>query len=245
MNSIQYEKTLRAFLGGLRAFVLRVWPRHRLATLLALTPILIGCGLPGAHRDSRSDLGQQADDKNVQTGSPLEFVDGEGYRFSVAGIRRATTVQLEDISAAPGTVFVYVDVLVTNLQNDRTAALDDILYRWYVVAPNVSRNRTIYMCSDDSISGQCGEPAGCGRLDDPKGDQSGLGNEGDRRRTMPPKAQWKLRCTLGRGDFDFGPAGVEIHASVRPNQIHLYRKVHPRANLAKDKDLQEIQFPDQ
>ena len=193
--------------------------------------------------------------EKLQPGPPVEFSDHEGYRFRLEGLRAAPIIEVPEVtedgfsmseakSAPPGTTFVYVDLLVTNMQADRIAHLTDLTTNWYIQVPKqLDVNQSMIFC-DNVQSNFCGNHVSCLHMDQEGANViTRLGGIDDKVRVMPAGAKWRLRCFLGTDNFGDIEGAKKISNSVKPSDIRFVRIVG--VGLLNDivKERQEVKIP--
>lgn len=155
--------------------------------------LITSCG-NGATNDEALPGGEgnmpSAPVEQLRRGPSVEFADSEGYRFRLEGLRAQTVVELPAVedgtevrSARPGMKFASVELLVTNMQTDRVAPLEDFLLNWYIQVPKqFDADRSMVLC-DNSLPNYCGNHVSCLRLDQDGTNAVSLGGLDDDVRT--------------------------------------------------------------
>lgn len=208
-------------------------------TLLALIPFFAGCGQSANRGDSngRGDTQSHrpAASPHASVDSPAggskasgpatEVIDDRGFRFRVVGIGAGVTPEAnEETSAAPGSLFAYADISVTNKQGDRSASLSDVLTNWYIFVPrNVQQSADSLDFCDTAMPGYCGAKVSCLHIEGTGGEPTDIGGFGEDDRTVPAGSTWRLRCFLGQNNLAMLDGAKEVKDSIRSNDIHLFR----------------------
>ena len=229
-------------------FTKRLW-----AGVVLFTGLLVmSCG-EGA--DNNEPLPGNEVSEQLQPGPPVEFSDSEGYRFRLEGLQASTTLEVPEVmeygetlsgakSALPGTTFVYVDLLVTNLQTDRTAPLNDFATNWYIQVPKqFDVDQSMIFC-DNALSNFCGDHVSCLHMDQ-KGVNviTRLGGLDDEVRVMPAGVTWRLRCFLGTDNFSDIEGANEVSDSIKPLDIRFVRIVGDGLLIDTVEERQEVKIP--
>lgn len=229
-------------------FTKRLWAGVALFTGL----LVMSCG--GAV--SNEPLPSSESSEQLQPGPPVEFSDNEGYRFRLEGLRAETALETPEVikyggmstseaqSASPGTTFAYVDLLVTNMQNDRIAPLTDFFTNWYIQVPNqLDVNQSMIFC-DNTLPNFCGERVSCLHLDQNGANVvAALGGFDDEVRIMPAGATWRLRCFLGTNNLSHIEGVNEVSDSIKPSDIRFVRIVGDGLGIDTVKERQEVKIP--